>query len=193
MEDFFNEKVLNEAGCSDLGGALAQRDNIIDHLSTAFDNMQAAPGRAGVQEELGNETYSHKNNVMKTCRKVCNKILSSENTSPELVKKFFAESVIGKTIDQTYKTPRRPVIVTNPENVAGAGGTLQEYYTGDDTNLIDASRSLRDNAVANRALKDDEFRKRLDEEIKAKHQSAPGYFTTDLNIPQHNAFGNAHQ
>ena len=179
MELTFNDKVIEDAESSSVE-AFTKREEIIENLKTAFDNMQAAPINGG-PEIANNETFRHKGNVIKTCRKVCDKILSSENTSPELVRKFFKESVIGKTIDKTYRTPQHLVDVTNPENKLGVVGTVQAYYTGDGTGLREESKRLRKDAVANRALQDDEFRKRLDEEIKAKHQSDPTYFAFNLH------------
>ena len=181
-----NDKALEDTGMNYVD-VLEKRDNIITTIDKAFDNMQGAPEQ-GLGVVVNNKTYSQKADVMKALKEVSEKIFSSQNTSADLVKKFINERVITQ-MEDTVKTKQ------NINTAVQGTGWIQDppndsdcttkYYTNiaPGNNLHDVSYDLdnmRKNGVSNRALQDDEFRKRLDEEIKAKLKENKYFFADNI-------------
>ena len=182
IDDDINEDVLKDADI-DISVAIELKNDIISNITDAFENTKDT-----AYNVHNDRIYNQKSDVIKQLKEVNKKIFASKDTSAELIKKFVNEPAITK-MKNTVKTKHN--VDPAAQGVGSVVGHIvscrSKYYAGEavgDQNgdVRQKLADVRDHSVANTALKDEEFRKRLDEEIKAKIKSSPNYFSGALAV-----------
>ena len=152
---------LDDAGF-DIADILRTKEQRRVCIDRAFDHMKVANGQ--------------KDDVIKKLKEVSDKILTSNNTSSDLIKKFNDDQVFNIINDTVFNIINDTANARNMDltGLAATGGNCTiNYYNNQPvgpnaTDVSNKADNIRKKAVANKALQDDEFRKRLDEEIKAQ-------------------------
>ena len=157
-----SKKILSSGSASDeLVKKFLEEKTIGETIEKTFHTPQSP-----------NRPSDVRNTILTAAQNAANMPGANQRTVAEAVKSFGASNVVISDANNATNAGNAITAVNNRLETLAA-----EYYRGMSANLSQDSKDMLKGAIANRALKDKAFRDRLDEEIKAKIESSPTYFS----------------